>query len=143
MRFVFLAVALAACTHVPKEAPVTAPWTAINIADGAANGFSFIRDANGRVQFVYRPITRAESSSGMYDGGPPRKEDLAPDDPRLTELFALLQKLEADKVNHSPDRNKGTGAITWDDSAGRHTFIVHMGVADLNKLLELLKRFGS
>lgn len=122
---------------------MTTPWNSINIADGSANAFSFTRDPNGKVQFVYRPVTKAESSSGMYDGGPPRKEELAPGDPRLTELFALLQKLEADKANHSADRSKGTGAIAWDDSAGRHEFIVHMGVADLNALLALLKRFGS
>jgi hypothetical protein len=122
---------------------MTTPWTSIHIADGAANSFQFTREASGKVQFVYRPITKAESSSGMYDGGPPRKEELAPDDPRLTELFALLQKLEADKANHSPDRNKGTGAISWVDSAGPHSFIVQMGVADLNALLALLRRFGA
>ena len=122
---------------------MTVPWTRINIADGSANGFSFTREASGKVQFVYRPITRAESSSGMYDGGPPRKEELAADDARLTELFALLQRLEADKNNHSPDRNKGTGAINWEAADGKHEFIVEMHVAGLNELLALLKQFGK
>src|SRR3954468_366251 len=124
MRFVFLAVALAACTHAPKEAPVTAPWTSITISDGSANGNGFTRGADGRVQFVYRPITKAESSTGMYDGGPARREDLAAEDARLSELWALLQRLEGDKASQTPDRGKGTGAISWEAPDGKHSFIV-------------------
>ncbi len=51
--------------------------------------------------------------------------------------------MEADKANHSPDRNKGTGAISWADSEGPHSFIVEMSAGDLNALLALLKRFGK
>jgi hypothetical protein len=140
---VTLAVFASACAHAPKEeVAMTQPWSRISIADGAANGFQFTREASGRVQFVYVPVTREQSSSGMYDGGPPRKEELAADDARLAELWSLLQKLEADKANHSPDRNKGTGAINWEAPDGTHSFIVEMGVPGLNQLIALLKKFG-
>jgi hypothetical protein len=143
MRYACLALALAACATTPKETPMTAPWSRIKIADGAANGFFFDRQPSGRVQFEYDPVTRAESSSGMYDGGPPRKEDLAADDARLAELWALLQRLEADKSIHVPDRNKGTGAISWEAPDGMHTFIIDMHSPGLAELLTLLKRFGK
>ena len=122
---------------------MSAPWSRIKIADGSANGFFFDRQPSGRVQFEYDPVTRAESSTGMYDGGPPRKEDLAADDARLTELWALLQRVEADKSIHQEDRNKGTGAISWEAADGTHSFILQMNSAGLNELLALLKRFGS
>lgn len=122
---------------------MTAPWSLIKILDGAANGFHFERVASGRVQFEYDPITPEESSSGMYDGGPPRKEELAADDARLTELWALLQRLEKDTSIHTPDRNKGTGVIVWQAPDGKHSFIIEMHSAGLNELLTLLKRFGK
>ena len=138
-----MALSLTACAHSDMKTPSTdAPWSRIVIADGSANVHRFTREPNGRIEFLYEPITRAQSSSGMYDGGPPRKEDLGPDDARLTELWALLQKLEADAQLHTPDRNKGTGAIHWVAPAGNRDFIIHMG-AELNGLLAVLKRFGS
>jgi hypothetical protein len=140
---VCLAVVVAACSHAPKEAAVSAPWNRIDIADGSSNDFQFRREASGRVQFVYVPITRAQSSSGMYDGGPPRKEELAADEARLIELWSLLQKLEADTAKHQPDRNKGTGAISWDGANGKHEFIVEMNAPQLNELWALLKKFGA
>ncbi|MDP2274378.1 MAG: hypothetical protein Q8N23_04770 [Archangium sp.] len=140
---VSLTLSLAACAHSDMKTTKTdAPWSRIVIADGAANVYRFTAEANGRVQFLYEPINKEQSSSGMYDGGPPRKEDLAADDARLNELWALLQKLEADQQLHTPDRNKGTGAIHWVAPAGSRDFIIHMG-AELNELLGLLKRFGG
>jgi hypothetical protein len=122
---------------------MSAPWTRIKIADGSANAFLFDRQPSGRVQFEYDPVTREESSTGMYDGGPPRKEELAADDARLTELWALLQRVEADKSIQQEDRNKGTGAISWEAPDGTHSFILQMNSGGLNELLALLKRFGS
>lgn len=121
---------------------MNAPWTTLNISDGSANGYRFTRDGAGRVQFVYDPVTREQSSSGQYDGGPPRKEDLAGDDPRLTELWALLQKLQADPRKHTTARNKGTGAIAWEGANGKQAFIVEMG-PEVTELVRLLGRFGS
>ena len=117
-------------------------WTSISIADGSANAYRFTCDAGERVGFEYVPVRPEQSSTGHYSGGPPRKEDLAANDARLVELWALLRKLEADQTKHTPDRAKGTGAITWEGSSGKRDFIVKMG-ADLNVLMDLLKRFGS
>jgi hypothetical protein len=116
-------------------------WTRIDISDGSANAFHFTRDA-GRVHFVYDPVTPAQSSSGLYSGGPPREEELASSDPRLTELWAMLERLARDETKHAPARAKGTGAIGWVAPAGPRDFIIPMG-ADLNALLALLKRFGA
>lgn len=145
-RWSGLALILAGCAHeLPRnEATMNAPnpeWTSINIADGSANAYRFTRDASGRVAFVYVPVRPEQSSTGMYSGGPPRKEDLAANDPRLIELWALLKKLEADETRHQPDRNKGTGAIRWENPSGKHDFIIQMGAA-LNELMAVLARFG-
>lgn len=139
---------LAACAHreaPAKEAPMNeqslAPWNRLSVADGSANGYRFTRDAAGKVQFVYDPVTAAESSSGMYSGGAPRQEELEPNDARLTELWALLEKLEADKAKHTPDRARGTAAISWESPSGTREFIIPMG-ADSSALMAVLKRFG-
>ena len=81
--------------------------------------------------------------SGVYDGGPARKEELAANDARLLELWSLLQKLEADTSKHQPDRNKGTGAISWDGAQGKRDFIVELRAPGLTELLALLKKFGT
>ena len=117
-------------------------WTRITVADGSANAYRFTRDASGRVEFVYVPVTPEQSSTGRYSGGPPRKEDVAANDVRLAELWTLLQKLQADPTTHTPDRNKGTGAIEWETPTGKRHFIIQMG-AELSELLAVLARFGS
>ena len=122
---------------------MSVPWNRIDVADGSANGFQFRRVASGRVEFVYVPITRAESSSGMYDGGPARREELAADDVRLSQLWSLLEKLEADTSRHQTDRNKGTGAISWDSVSGKREFIVEMNSPLLKELMVLLMKFGN
>lgn len=120
----------------------TAPWR-IDVADGSANAFHFTSEsASGPVAFVYVPVTPEQSSTGMYSGGPPRKEQLDPADPRLSELWSQLHALEAKPAIHTPDRAKGTGAIGWKTPAGERSFIIEMG-ADLNALLALLARFGT
>ncbi len=124
-----------------KTPNTDAPWSRIVIADGSANVYRLTREPNGRTQFLYEPITKEQSSSGMYDGGPPRREDLGLDDARLAELWTLLQKLEADAQLHTPDRTKGTGAIHWVSPAGNRDFIIPLG-AELDGLLAVLKRFG-
>jgi hypothetical protein len=124
-----------------NAARAESPWTSIQIADGSANAYRLTREADGRVRFVYDPVTAEQSSSGLYRGGPRREEQLAPDDARLVELWALLQKLQAEKAVHAPERTKGTGAIAWDGPAGKRDFIVQMGDA-LDGLLAVLGRFG-
>ena len=144
---VIAALVLAACAHTDpprNEAAVNEQrleWTRIDVADGSANAYHLTRDAGGPVQFVYVPVTPERSATGLYSGGPPRKEELEPNDTRLVELWMLLRKLEADETKHTRDRAKGTGAIAWESPAGRRTFIIQMG-EDLNALLAVLNRFG-
>lgn len=134
---------LSACAHrAPPPTETAMPWTLLTVADGAANLYRFTRAADGGVAFDYVPVTPEQSSSGTYSGGPPRSEQLAGDDPRLVELWAVVQKLEADEARHVPDRAMGTGAIGWQGALGAHDFILPMG-AELNRLLALLARFGT
>lgn len=119
-----------------------APWSTIGVADGSANFHRFTRGADGRVKYAYVPVTPEQSSTGFYSGGPPREEDLAANDARLVELWDLLRKLEADQAKHTPDRAKGTGAISWDGAAGKREFIILRG-AELDGLLKLLAGFGK
>jgi hypothetical protein len=81
-------------------------------ADGAGN--SYIID---RQSIEYRPITRAESNTGMYDGGTPRKVKI--DDRQYQELAAKLDTaLKLDR-NSNLDRSKGTGLILKPDKNGQ------------------------
>src|SRR5687768_16056305 len=126
------ALVLVGCAHsrdevAMKEQSPGAAWSSISVADGSANGYRFTRAAGGSVHFVYVPVTPEQSSTGFYSGGPPRKEELDANDPRLVELWALLEKLEADETKHTPDRAKGTGAIAWETPAGKRDFILRMG----------------
>lgn len=141
---------LAACAHrevAGKDAAVNAPqpyesWTRLVIADGSANLYRFTRGEGEAIAFVYEPVTPEQSSTGQYSGGSPRKETLAAGDARLVELWALLRALEAEETLHTPDRAKGTGAISWVGPGGERAFIIQRG-AQLAGLLALLARFGK
>jgi len=118
------------------------PWSVLDIADGSANAYHFKRSGT-KVDFEYVPVKPEESSSGTYSGGPPRRETLDAGDKRLNELWATLQKLEADKSKQQAERGMGTARIAWADGAGvKHDFIVKMG-PDVTALVEQLKRFGQ
>jgi hypothetical protein len=122
---------------MPEQQPET-PWS-LTVADGSANVYRFTRAAAAaHVQLRYEPITPETSSTGMYSGGPPREEVLEASDPQLTELWTLIHQLEASTADHTPERGKGTGAITWKSPAGKHQFILQMGER-LNGLLKQLK----
>ncbi|WP_310483222.1 hypothetical protein [Chamaesiphon sp. VAR_48_metabat_403] len=81
-------------------------------ADGAGN--SYIID---RQSIDYRPITRAESSSGMYDGGTPRKVKI--DARQYQEIADKLDRVldikSIDTNNGNLGRAKGTGLILKPD----------------------------
>ena len=144
MRQVVVVLLLGACAHAAKEETVTQDaWSRIDVGDGSANGYHFVRGASGTVEFEYVPVKPEESSTGMYSGGPPRKETLAGSDGRLTQLWSELQRLEGDVSKQQPERAKGTVAIGWAEPGGkRHDFIVQMG-ADAKAFVGLLKKFGN
>lgn len=64
-------------------------------------------------QLAYRPITPAESSSGMYSGGAPATVALAP--AQRAELTRLCDAIAADTANLLADRPKGSGTVIRDD----------------------------
>ena len=60
------------------------PWR-LDDADGCGNHDRLEADAEA-VARRYTPVTPATSSTGRYDGGPPRTATVALDDPRLAAL---------------------------------------------------------
>lgn len=81
-------------------------------ADGAGNLYIIDRQS-----IDYRPITRAESNSGIYDGGTPRKVKI--DDRQYQEIATKLDRVfdlkSSDISNGNLGRAKGTGYISKPD----------------------------
>ncbi len=131
----------------PAEKPMSsdipdAPWN-IHYADGSANAYHLTHPgAEADVLFEYVPVTPERSSTGMYSGGPPRKEALPADDPRLAELWRLIARLQSDTSLHTGERAKGTGALSVTTGAGKRDVIIQRGPA-LTELDQLLGRFGA
>src|SRR5688500_16642035 len=103
------------------------PWQ-ISYADGSANFYRFSQEsAGGEVAFEYSPVTKEMSNTGTYSGGDPHKAQIPASDARIEELWARVERLEADTASHSPSRDKGTGAFTVTTPAGKRDFIIAMG----------------
>jgi hypothetical protein len=103
-------------------------------ADGAGN--SYIID---RQSIEYRPITRAESSSGMYDGGTPRKVKI--DARQYQELAAKLDTAFNLNSNSNLDRKKGTGLILKPDKNRQiQSRVIAQNSQELREIEALLDR---
>jgi hypothetical protein len=114
-----------------------APWSLV-YADGAANVYGFDATPDG-VVFAYEPMTPERSSSGVYSGGEPRNLHLAPDDPRIDELWRYVVALEADTASHAEARCKGDGAFTVSTAAGERRFlVVRAATRELEAMLDEL-----
>jgi len=98
----------------------TPPWT-IRYNDGSANGYRIA----GSGDFKYSPVTKEQSSTGMYSGGDPRQGRL--DAGKLEALWQEVAKLEANPAIHTDDRGKGTGAFVIDDANGSRELIIALG----------------
>jgi hypothetical protein len=61
----------------------------------------------------YIPITKAQSSSGMYSGGDPKSVPL--DAEQRAALIALLDQIVGDTPNVIADRPKGCGTVIRGD----------------------------
>jgi len=75
--------------------------------DGNNNAY----EIGERLEYV--PVTRAQSSSGMYSGGEPKS--VALDAEQRAELIDLLERIAADTANVITDRPKGCGTIVRGD----------------------------
>jgi hypothetical protein len=73
-------------------------------ADGSNNRYLI-----GPETITYRPITPAESSTGIYSGGEPFSVAIGP--AQYQEIVALLEAARQPGAGHAPARAKGTGAI--------------------------------
>ena len=114
-----------------------APWS-VDYSDGSGNGFRFWQEAGGgAAQFSYDPVTPAESSSGTYSGGKPKKGTL--DTEQVQKLRRLLRRLEGDPSKHAASRMKGTGAFSFKSPDGKGEFVVSS--RELGPFEDLIKPF--
>lgn len=131
--------------EVPEPSPESAMQTTWNFtySDGANNRYTISRATpEAPASFVYDPVTAAESSSGLYDGGPPAAGELS--EAQVEALWRELLALRTDTDRHAEQRTKGSGAISWDSPAGEVAFLVRMGAAEgLERLLDELRGSGT
>jgi hypothetical protein len=87
-------------------------------ADGAANLYLLRADS-----LEYRPVTPAESSTGIYSGGEPKTVPVPP--AARAELVALLERALA-AAQPTPGRAKGTGWVAKGDGPEKQEVILAM-----------------
>jgi hypothetical protein len=110
-------------------------------ADGSGNLYLIGADS-----IDYRPITRAESSSGMYDGGTPRTVKL--DSGKYQAISVMLDRalnLKSIQIdNGKMGREKGTGLISKHsrDRQIRHR-VISSDSQDRQEIESLLDRLMS
>ena len=94
-------------------------------------------EGGGGVAIEYRPVTPAESSSGVYSGGAPRAGSVAVSDPRVVELWMRVQAMTGGRVQ----RMMGTGAFTVTHGEDVREAVLPAGpaLAALHALFEALR----
>jgi hypothetical protein len=75
-------------------------------SDGSSNGYQLSQSG----ELIYSPVTPAESSSGVYDGGPSWRRTLTQGEQK--DLLALLLKANAATDQHEEQRSMGTGSVS-------------------------------
>ncbi len=101
------------------EGPDAAPWT-VTVADGSGSVTTFTQPIEGPAAWHYRPVTPAESSSGVYSGGAPASGTLtASQADALWEHARAAEGEPADK-----GRAKGTLLVEVESPAGRCAVVV-------------------
>ena len=88
-----------ALTNLQNPDPATYTY-----ADGSANLYRMSADT-----FEYIPVTREQSSSGMYDGGAPVKKAMRAE--FFAEFTGLIERAKIENGQHASDRSKMTGQI--------------------------------
>lgn len=152
-RWPVIALAVLACrptTATPNESSMPAPapppassdaiappWQ-LTVADGNGNLHHAHHDDGAPPAYRYEPVTAATSSSGTYDGGPPREGGI--DDDRVTALWRAVATLCGDASAQVTERRKGTVAIT---AAGPSTCEVIVEGAAAVELLGVLAGLPS
>lgn len=116
----------------PADAAIAAPWQ-LSVADGNGNVHRLGHEVGATAVYAYVPVTAETSSSGRYDGGPPRQGAIADD--RIAPLWRAVATLCADASVQVSERRKGTVAIA---AVGPVTCDVIVEGAAAESLLQLL-----
>lgn len=116
----------------PAHAAIAPPWQ-LRVADGNGNLHRCDHEPGAPAVYAYVPVTAETSSSGRYDGGPPRQGTIADD--RIEPLWRAVAALCKDPSLQVAERRLGTVAIT---AAGPVTCDVIVDGAAADELLQLL-----
>ena len=120
---IYIAVLTAACGNVMHATSADTnqggPGKKYVYSDGNGNRYEFSKNS-----FQYFPVKPAESSTGIYDGGDPVKNQ--PDPDLFANITSLIDQAWEAKADHSPEREKGTGKIEIIDGAVSSVFILKM-----------------
>ena len=121
---------------MPDDTP-HAPWTVV-FADGSGNSTTVERDAaDGPVTLRYRPVTPAESSSGVYSGGQPRSKPM--EARRAAELWRAVRGAEQAKGQHTATRTMGSARVILTVDGKNRSFGLAPGEA-MRRLQEVVDR---
>ncbi|MBK8719413.1 MAG: hypothetical protein KBB21_34050 [Nannocystaceae bacterium] len=119
----------------PAHAPIAPPWQ-LDVADGNGNLHRCGHEVGAAAQYAYVPVTAETSSSGHYDGGPPRQGTIADD--RIEPLWRAVATLCADASVQIAERRKGTVAIAAVGPVSCDVIVDGAAAADLLELLVAL-----
>lgn len=102
-------------------------------ADGNANVYIITSDS-----LEYIPVKPEESSTGIYNGGEPKKIALSIQEFR--NVSGLLEAAKKNNAIHIPDRIKTSGMITTLSGDEKTNFILKPGSKEISTIETLLKR---
>ena len=107
--------------------------TQYQYADGSANLYIITPDS-----LEYVPVKPAESSTGMYSGGDPKKVALKTEEFR--NVRALVEAAKKNHAVHIPDRIKTSGMITTISGTEKTHFILKPGCKEITDIETRLKK---
>jgi hypothetical protein len=106
------------------DCDMVTPWQ-LRFVDGSGNQSTFSHEA-GRLTVRYEPMTAAESSSGVYDGGRPFSGTVS--EALANRILESVRALAADPQLRVARREMGTGQFTINVSGGKECrFLIARG----------------
>ncbi|HOZ31153.1 MAG TPA: hypothetical protein PLL66_09565 [Bacteroidales bacterium] len=102
----------------------------ITFSDGNANTYKI---SNSTITFT--PVTKEESSSGIYSGGVARIVSISQE--QFADIFIIAESMISDKNNTTDKRLKGTGNLNIEFTNSKRNAIIKEG-ASLDSFIDIL-----
>lgn len=96
----------------------------LGYGDGSGNSYSIFEKKNKKF-IEYDPITKEMSSSGYYDGGSYKLNELS--DSSYKEIVTAAQAAIKQTSDHAKSRMKGTGEIRFLNTKTKKRFVLKYG----------------